>query len=108
MNAPDLPPAAELVQAVKDRGPAALDVYAPAIDQLADVAAAAAWLGVSRASIYRERSRTRADGAPAWPDADETAGRSGMWRYRTLVLHRASMPGKGSAGRGRPRRVSGS
>jgi len=105
MSAADLPPAAELVQAVKDNGPHVLASYMPAIDRLADVAAAADWLGISKASIYRERSRTRADGAPAWPAPDETAGRSGMWTYRTLVLHRASMPGQGSAGRGRPRSV---
>lgn len=114
MNTPltDLPAASELVAVAREALGAgtmedasrALDVYAPAIDQLADVTAAAEWLGISRASIYRERSRTRADGAPAWPASDATFGRSGAWRYRTLVLHRAGMPGQGSAGRGRPRR----
>jgi hypothetical protein len=100
-----LPPAAELIEAVKTSGPAALDNYAPEIDALADVQAAAAYLKISRNSIYRERSRKRADGTPAWPAPDQTAARSAMWTYRTLILHRASMPGQGSAGRGRPRRA---
>lgn len=84
-----------------------LDQYAPEIDELADVSAAADWLGISASSIYRERSRQRADGSAAWPAPDAKFGRSGAWRYRTLVLHRAGMPGRGSAGRGRPRRVMG-
>lgn len=83
----------------------ALDAYAPAVDTLVDAAAAAAWLGISPSSIYRERSRERADGTPGWPDPDRKFGRSGVWSYRTLVLHRATMPGRGSAGRGRPRRA---
>ena len=82
----------------------ALDAYAPAVDELADIAEAAAWLGISTASVYRERSRVRADGKAAWPEPDKTFGRSPAWTYRTLALYRAAMPGRGSAGRGRPRR----
>jgi hypothetical protein len=81
-----------------------LDQYTPAIDELADAEASAAWLGLTTGTVYQERSRTRAAGIAGWPDADLTAGRSGLWRYRTLVLHRAAMPGRGSAGRGRPAR----
>ena len=33
---------------------------------------------------------------PRWPDNDYPADRTGAWRYRTLVLHRATMPGRGS------------
>lgn len=84
----------------------ALDAYAPGVDELIDAAAAAEWLGISVSSIYRERSRVRADGSPGWPEPDDKFGRSGAWRYRTLALHRATMPGRGSAGRGRPRRTS--
>jgi hypothetical protein len=112
-----LPPAAEVVEAVRAaraeagtakqaaaRVTAALRAFGPGLDELADTDAAAAWLGVKRDSIYRERTRELADGSPSWPAPDLTAGRSAMWTYRTLALHRAAMPGQGSAGRGRPRR----
>lgn len=111
-----LPSCGELVEVVREAlrtggreaAMRVLDGYAPAIDELADVAQAAEWIGISRASVYRERSRRRADGAAAWPEPDRTfGGRSGAWTYRTLALHRASMPGQGSAGRGRPRRSGG-
>jgi hypothetical protein len=108
-----LPAAADLAQAARDaieagRDPSkALDAYAPAIDTLADAGTLAAWLGMSRASVYQERSRVNADGTPRWPAADETGGRSGLWRLRTVILHRATMPGQGSAGRGRPRKLAG-
>lgn len=107
-----LPDATTLVEEIRpllqsenpDQATKHLGAYAPAIDELVDIPTAARWLGISPASIYRERSRQRADGAPAWPEPDAKFGRSHAWRYRTLVLHRAAMPGKGSAGRGRPRR----
>jgi hypothetical protein len=105
MTAPvGLPPAAELVALARRHGPAALDAYTPAIDELTDTAGAAAWLGLSAASIYRDRNRLRPDRTPAWPPADRQFGRSPAWTYRTLVLHRLAMPGRGSAGRGRPAR----
>lgn len=105
---PDADALLELVGRVRAEGGgeaevrAALDAHAPGIDEMTDAAGAAAWLGISVDSVYRERSRTRADGTPGWPAPDFTAGRSGVWRYRTLIEHRASMPGRGSAGRGRP------
>ena len=113
MNPEDLPPAPELVAAVREainagQDPAVvLDRYAPAVDVLADASAAGAFLGMSRASVYQERSRCNADGSPRWPASDVPAGRSGLWKYRTLILHRAQMPGQGSAGRGRPRKAAG-
>ena len=97
---PGLPPAADLIAAVRASGPAALDTWAPAIDTLADATTAAAWLGIKPATIYRHRTNPPA-GQPAWPPSD-TPGRSGCWTYRTLVLHRAAMPGRGTYGRGRP------
>lgn len=97
-----LPSAAALIALVREKGPEALDAYAPAIDEATDVAGAAAWLHIARTTISRERSRRRPDGTTRWPKPDYPAGRSGSWRYRTLVLHRAAMPGQGSAGRGRP------
>lgn len=97
-----LPPAATLITLARTRGPAALDAYAPAIDTLADTQTAAAWLGITPATIYRHR-RNPPPGQPRWPQPDEIYGRSPAWTYRTLILHRAAMPGRGSAGRGRPR-----
>jgi hypothetical protein len=98
---PGLPPAAELIAAVRTGGDDTLDAWAPAIDTLADTATAAAWLGIEPATIYRHRTNPPA-GQSAWPAPDYTAGRSGSWTYRTLVLHRAAMPGRGAYGRGRP------
>jgi hypothetical protein len=113
-----LAPAAEIVEAIRAaraeggtpaqierRVSKALKAFEPAVDELADADSVAAWLGVKRESIYREQSRALADNTPSWPEADLTAGRSKLWRYRTIAMYRASMPGKGSAGRGRPRRV---
>jgi hypothetical protein len=85
----------------------ALRRFEPWIDELADADAVAAWLDVKRDTIYRLQSRPLADGTPSWPEPDLKAGRSKMWTYRTIALHRASMPGQGSAGRGRPRRAAG-
>jgi hypothetical protein len=99
---PGLPAAAELIALVRAQGPASLDVYAPAIDAPVDVAGAASWLGRQRDSISRDRSRRLADGTPRWPRPDYPSGRSGSWRYRTIVMHLAALPGRGSAGRGRP------
>ena len=100
---PGLPPAAELITAIRTHGPAALGTWAPAIDTLADAATAAAWLGIERDTIYRHRTNPPA-GQPLWPHPDYTAGRSGSWTYRTLALHRAAMTGRGTYGRGRPDR----
>ena len=94
-----LPPLAELVAAVKAHGPAALDKYAPAIDELADMPAAAAFLGIQAKSITRARERTRGDGSPDFAPPDRWFSRSPTWRYRTLVLHRAAAPGRGGSGK---------
>lgn len=104
-----LPPAAQLIAEVAAAGARALDRYAPQIDAYADTATAAGWLTASGFritpdSIYRERLRTRSGGEPGWPAPDLTAGRSGLWTFRTIVLHRASMPGRGTPGRPRPAR----
>jgi hypothetical protein len=99
---PGLPSPDVLVALVREKGSSVLDAYAPAIDETVDVAAAAAWLGKKPASISRERSRRRPDGTLRLPAFDYPAGRSGSWRKRTLIEHLAAMPGRGSAGRGRP------
>lgn len=97
-----LPAAADLIAAVKATGAAALEAYAPAIDELANAGTLAAWLGIARTTVYQEQSRMTAGGMPRWPAPDCTEAR--LWRYRTIILHRAAMPGLGSAGRGRPAR----
>jgi hypothetical protein len=102
---PGLPGAAELIALVRAEGPAALNAYAPAIDQAVDVAGAARWTGRQPASISRDRSRRMPDGTPRWPKPDYPAGRTGSWHCRTIVLHLAALPGRGSAGRGRPAAV---
>jgi len=119
-RAGQLPAAAILIQAARTataeaatgrRDPAraarrALDQWAPAIDQLADAAAIAAYLGISPRSISRIRLRTRADGTSQWPEPDGRFGRSDVWTYRTIILHRAAMPGRGHPGSALGRRRS--
>lgn len=90
-----LPPAEDLVAEVRRDGPGVLDAYVPAIDQLADAPQIAGWLGIQARTIYRERSRQR-DGRPAWPDPEPLPGRSPLWKWRTIVLHRAASPGPGN------------
>ena len=97
----DLPPAAELIQLVKENGDDALDAYAPQIDKLVDSAKAGPWVGIKAGSISRKRQRTRVDGTPEWPAPDDTFGRSPVWSYRTLVVHLAAAPGRGHPGMAR-------
>lgn len=100
-----LPSAATLAVLVQRDGPAALDAYAPAIDGQADLTAAAAFMGVTYKSARTLRSRTRADGSPAWPKPDAQYGQAPVWTYRTLVLFKASAPGRGAPGRERAKRA---
>jgi hypothetical protein len=81
-------------------GSKALDRWAPDIDQLTDLKGAAAFLGYTGGAptITRMRQRTRVDGTPEWPEPDARFGRSDAWRYRTIVLSRASAPGHGHPG----------
>lgn len=99
---PGLPAAADLIALVRARGPGALDAYAPDIDQAADVGGYADWLRVQPGTISRDRSRRLPGGTLRWPAPDYPAGRTGSWRVRTVVEHLAALPGRGSAGRGRP------
>jgi hypothetical protein len=107
----NLPPATELIEIARAALAAGrdpndeLNAWVPAIDQLADAETFAAWLGIEADSIYQMQTRIRADGSTAWPEPrpEHVFGRSKTWPYRTIVLHRAAMPGRGSAGRGRPR-----
>lgn len=77
----------------------ALNRYAPGIDQYTDMAGAAVFLGLKgKNSIRRRTTRTRADGTREWPEPDETFGRTPVWSYRTLVIHKAESPGQGHPG----------
>lgn len=80
-----LPTAAEAIAAVKDAGPTALDQWAPDIDQPADAARIAAWLGIAKTTIHRARTGDR----QAWAEPDQWFGRSPAWTYRTIAVFRA-------------------
>jgi hypothetical protein len=81
-----LPPGPVLVALVREHGPAALNRYAPEIDEYADMGTLAAWLGLSYKTIQAARSRG------TWPDPAPVPGRSPLWTYRAIVLHRAATP----------------
>lgn len=96
-----LPDSRTLIDAVRELPPAERDAYlnefTPGIDAMADTAEIAAWLHMSPATIKRERKpdRARANGT-TWPQPDRRYGSTPAWTYRTVVLHRASQPGKGT------------
>ena len=75
-----------------------LDEWAPAIDEIASLAGAAAFLGARTDSLRRRQWRARADGTPDWPEPDMELGHAKGWKYRTIVLHQAQAPGRGNQG----------
>lgn len=77
---------------------AALDKWAPAVDEMTDRDGAAAFLGISRDLVKRRMWRARADGTPDWPKPDVEAGNARTWKYRTLAVFEASRPGRGRHG----------
>lgn len=76
----------------------ALDQWAPAVDEMTDLAGAAEFLGARLDTVKRRRWRARADGTPDWPDPDVEAGQARAWKFRTIVLHQAGTPGRGRHG----------
>jgi hypothetical protein len=77
----------------------ALDQWKPAIDELADISEAAAFLRFKDpGTITKKMQRTRHDGTPEWPEPDEMLGRSRGWTYRTIVREMAMAPGQGRPG----------
>jgi len=103
--AAELPTAAELVALARKvtpgERPALLDEFTSAgIDDLLDAEQAAIWLGISVKSVYVESSPSR----NRWPVPDRVFGRSKAWTRRTLILHRAAMPGVGAPSRPRAKR----
>jgi hypothetical protein len=107
-----LPPKDELIAAAREamagvKGKAArraaarraLNQYAPAIDQLADVAAATEFMGFARGTIARISQRIREDGSREWPEPDLRVGGRPAWKYRSIVICRAEAPvNRGQAG----------
>lgn len=93
---PERPSARDLAGAVSSGDPGALDRLPAAwLDELLDAERAASWLGIATKTVYVDSSRGR------WPAADLTLGRSRAWTRRTLVLHLAARPGRGTPGRPR-------
>lgn len=84
------------------------------LDELVDSVGASEFTGLTRAAVqdyHRKAARRRylatlpKDQQPAgdwqWPVPDYVSGRSPSWKLRTLVVARATMPGRGAGG-GRP------
>lgn len=89
-----LPPAQQLIDLVRSDGPDALDAY-PDVEEYASTEEAASYLGLSPGTIRREQWRKRSDGR-TWPRPDRMFGRAAAWKYRTVILYRASQPGPGN------------
>jgi hypothetical protein len=87
-----LPPADVLIALLKRAklDPSVLDVYAPEIDEYADTATLADWLGTTPATIRTDISRGR------WPERAPLPGRSPLWTYRAVIEYRAARPGPGN------------
>lgn len=102
---PGLPPAEELVEAVRKNGPGILDSIPGIDDVLLNVKGTAAWINKKPATIYRFR-KNPPHGAKPWPPSDLPSddGSHIAWTPRTVVLHRAGLPGEGAPGQVRRRR----
>lgn len=55
------------------------------------------WLGIDAKTIYANRSRTRKDGSPLWPEPEpgHVVGKTTLWRFSAVALNRAQAPGRG-------------
>lgn len=96
--AADRPTCAELVTAIKGKNQRDRDQYLaqfPWLDDLADTRTLAAWTGIEATSITDYHTR-KTGGPRKWPVPDEEYGGRPVWRFRTILLHRASQPGRGS------------
>lgn len=106
----------ELVALVKAKGPAVLRGLAY-LDEIVDIDGAAEFTGLKPSAIrsyhgQARRKREELAGLPArerrretpqwmWPEPDLTLAGHPGWKLSTLVVSRASMPGRGAGG-GRP------
>lgn len=100
----EMPSAAELIGQIRERMTAGesaaylerviLEQW-PALDLLAPIPVLAEWLKVKEASIYMSRTRSRPDGSRVWPDEDATILGRKMWRFITVLMSRATAPGRG-------------
>lgn len=96
--AAERPKCAELVTAIKGMTARDRDQYLqqfPWLDDLADTNTIAAWTGIAPTSITDYLTRKTA-GPRRWPRPDESFGGRSTWRFRTILLFRASQPGKGT------------
>jgi len=74
---------------------AALAAEYPPLGLLAPVPVLAEWLGMSEQSIYAGKTRKRSDGQLVWPKQDDTILGRQVWRFATVIVHRATAPGRG-------------
>lgn len=95
-----LPPAAELIEAMRRRlaeqVPAeqvAAEVTAahPALGIAAPAVVLAEWLGIKPDTIWVARTRK------TWPEPDGKFGKTSLWKFSTAALGRAAAPGRGWA-----------
>jgi hypothetical protein len=83
----------------RDAAGKALDRWKPGIDELADFAGVAAFLGLKGPdSVKRNRFRVRGDGTRAMPEPAQVFGRTPAWTYRSIVINQAEAPGRGHPG----------
>lgn len=92
----------ELVALVREMGPKSLNRLRY-LDELVDMADAAKFTGLAVESVRSmygrgQRRRKAGDVRWAWPEPDLLVAGHPAWKLRTLVLGRASMPGRGKGG----------
>jgi len=96
----------ELVALVREKGPKALNRL-KWLDELVDVEGAAAFTGLKPLAVrsYHSQAQVRRGKGQTsrwmWPEPDRLFGGRPAWTLRSIVLGRASMPGRGAGG-GRP------
>ncbi|HET9893661.1 MAG TPA: transposase [Streptosporangiaceae bacterium] len=97
----------ELVDTVREMTPRQRDRYLARhrwLGELVDMKTAATFTGLGYTTVqlyHRQAVRHRREGddvAWMWPEPDGKFGRSPAWRLRTLVVARATMPGRGKGG----------
>jgi hypothetical protein len=92
----------ELVALVQAQGPGGLKSL-KWLDELVDVTGAAEFTGLAVESVRTlskpaMRALKAERGQWAWPEPDHVFGGRQVWKLRTIVLARASMPGQGRGG----------
>ena len=92
----------ELIALVREYGPGSVSRL-DWLEQVVGYDDAARFLEVGVRTLRTDATRPPTkDGTPRMPRPDQRLGRSPGWKLRTLVLHRASLPGQGAKGRPKP------